>query len=194
MVPTHGTVFLDAPAPRRIKTCGEHECFRSQLSGTLGALAILILITFHPFPCFTSQFFFSCSARLSQHSNKTSNTNKQTLFHQSETPQNIISPTLSITPINNRIQITTMLLHILPLLAASTAAVSALSLPRLLARPTPALDTFLSETGAALEMRGLTNSTSVLPSASVTVCTEEEFKGDCAVAVWPVNQCIDLMG
>lgn len=87
-----------------------------------------------------------------------------------------------------------MLLHILPLLAASTAAVSALSLPRLLARPTPALDTFLSETGAALEMRGLTNSTSVLPSASVTVCTEEEFKGDCAVAVWPVNQCIDLMG
>lgn len=83
---------------------------------------------------------------------------------------------------------------ILTFLLASTA-VSAL--PRLLTpqpiAATAALNDFLSET-ADLEIRSATNATSALPNASVKLCTEPNFGGDCVEVEWVVNQCIDLRG
>lgn len=84
------------------------------------------------------------------------------------------------------------MLFLVNLLLATTTVHA---LPRILsgagaAKPSPALDDFLAET-ADLEIRA-TNGTAALPSASVTLCTEPDFKGDCAKSLWPVNECIDL--
>lgn len=92
-------------------------------------------------------------------------------------------------------------MHSATLVILLSGALSIHALPRLLvpgsraSQPTPAaLNDFLSET-AELEIRAeeMMNATkSALPSASVTLCTEPNFKGECAKAEWPVNKCIDL--
>lgn len=61
--------------------------------------------------------------------------------------------------------------------------------------PAPTLDEFLSSpmTFEKRQSNTSTSSTS-LPDATVQLCTQPDFKGECTNATWSVNQCIDLRG
>ncbi|KAM3422964.1 hypothetical protein BST61_g443 [Cercospora zeina] len=75
--------------------------------------------------------------------------------------------------------------------------------------PLPTLDQFLAGVETVTTRRGLTqprhvvhrqaasgNSTSpaAAPNATVELCTEPQFAGDCVNSTWPVNTCISLNG
>lgn len=55
----------------------------------------------------------------------------------------------------------------------------------------PSLDEFLS---SPMTFEKRQENSSALPDATVQLCTEPNFRGQCTHATWTVNQCIDLRG
>ncbi|EME47616.1 hypothetical protein DOTSEDRAFT_21387 [Dothistroma septosporum NZE10] len=45
-----------------------------------------------------------------------------------------------------------------------------------------------------LDKRQTSTNSTTEPNATVTVCTEPDFRGECHQSTWPVNTCIDLKG
>ncbi|CAK1361924.1 uncharacterized protein RHO25_004524 [Cercospora beticola] len=77
----------------------------------------------------------------------------------------------------------------------ATALPSANNLPR--NSPSPTLERIFPKVDSLshrLNTRQSSNSTSSAVNATVELCTEPQFQGECVNSTWPVNTCIALNG
>lgn len=72
----------------------------------------------------------------------------------------------------------------------SNAKVAALAAPYV---PSP-LEDRASVSDIKLEARQASSNSTEKPKATIRVCTEPDFEGECYISTWPVNTCIDLRG
>lgn len=94
-------------------------------------------------------------------------------------------------PLNLNEEAATMMHHFLHLLLAlSSSATISTAQPDTLAAPKP---TSLDD-DSSIFTRAALNSSSPAPNATVELCTEPQFQGQCLNSTWPINTCISLNG
>lgn len=79
------------------------------------------------------------------------------------------------------------------LLTATTTALPSPNVDTSRDAAPPTLDEFLSSP-MTFEKRQTNSTFATLPSATVQLCTEPAYAGECVNTTWPVNECIDLRG